>query len=59
MIELRYVYDCESMDKKLEYRQMENGQAVSAWMAVPMVFPKAGDYTTPKKEDEQIVRNLF
>lgn len=50
MIELRYVYDCENMEKVLEYRQLKEGNPVTPWTPVPTVL-KLGpdDYKDPKE----------
>ena len=38
MIELRYVWDCERIDKNLEYREVQDGKPITAWQQVPIVW---------------------
>jgi len=48
MLELRYVYDCENMEKLLEYREVQDGKPVTPWKKVPIVWQiNPEDYTDP------------
>jgi len=50
MIELRYIWDCEKLDKTLEYRETINGKPVTSWQQVPIVWQiHPDDYKDPKK----------
>ena len=50
MIELRYVWDCEKIDKNLEYREVQDGKPVTAWQSVPIVWQiNPDDYKDPKE----------
>ena len=49
MIELRYIYDCERMEKVLEYRETFNGKPITPWKEVPIVWQiNPDDYKDPK-----------
>lgn len=49
MIELRYIYDCERMEKVLEYRETIDSKPVTAWKSVPVVWQiDPDDYKDPK-----------
>ena len=49
MIELRYIWDCEKIDKTLEYRETFNGKPITPWKQVPIVWQIGpDDYKDPK-----------
>ena len=49
MIELRYIWDCEKIDKILEYRETFNSKPITPWKQVPIVWQiNPDDYKDPK-----------
>ena len=38
MIEFRFVFDCETMEKVLQYRKVVNKKTATKWLTIPTVL---------------------
>lgn len=54
MTELRFVYDCETMEKVLQYREVIDGRVVSQWKDVPVVFSLITNSETDVQENIEV-----